>query len=270
MNARTPGLAERLFNAGTKVANVPFSAERFRLPEPITIDGYELDVVSDLVAFTQLPRTVVENEVSTRSRTSFRAEWHGTAVPLRDDHWFYLSTKGYLFANAEHFADREFLDRQLLPYLKPAGAVLDFGGGCGNLVLQLAACGFEASIQELSAIQRDFVRHRVRNSDLGARIQVLDWWKTAPVRSYDAVIAVDVLEHLPNARQVLDDKLIPCLRAGGVLIENSPFVINVANPMHHADYGFEEHMSEEGFTLENRDSDGTNVWRAGTGGEARR
>lgn len=52
----------------------------------------------------------------------------------------------------------------------------------------------------------------------------------------------------------------PTLRPGGVLVENSPFVVDSSNPMHHDDFGFETFMRERGFVVTAEDGDGTRVW----------
>jgi uracil DNA glycosylase len=75
------------------------------------------------------------------------------------------------------------------------------------------------------------------------------------------VTAVDVLEHLPDCRHVLETQLLPALADEGVLVENSPFVVNSANPMHHEDFGFEPFMRNAGFAVVAGGDDGTRVWR---------
>ena len=84
-----------------------------------------------------------------------------------------------------------------------------------------------------------------------------------PASSFDAVVAVDVLEHLPDCRTVLERQLLPALAPNGVLVENSPFVINSANPMHHEDFGFDPFMRTAGFDVIENGSEGTRVWRRG-------
>jgi SAM-dependent methyltransferase len=255
----TPKIAERLYTRASRVANLPFRSEVVQIPRASTVD-----VVADLAAFTGLPRTEIENELTTRSSLSFRAEWHATPRELRRDHWFYLSAKGYLFANAIHFPDTAFVDDFVRPNVQSSGRVLDFGGGTGNLALALAAAGYVVTVSELNALQRDFIRFRVARHGLGDRVTVLDWWDGMPKGVLDAVVAVDVLEHLAEPRTVIGEQLVPALKPEGVLVENSPFVINAANPMHHEDYGFEAHMRSEGFEPGGAADDGTRVWKRAT------
>jgi SAM-dependent methyltransferase len=257
---RAPALGERLYRSADTAANLPFRGELIELPRPVVVGSTRLDVVDDLATYTELPREVVERELRTRSGASFRAEWYATPVHLRRDHWFYLSSKTYLFANAVHFPDLSFVERYLRPHLRPATRVLDFGAGTGNLALLLAASGLSVTVFELSAIQRDFIRFRVARHELCGRVEVLDPWAEVAPAAFGAVVAVDVLEHLPNCQQILERRLLPALDDEGVLVENSPFVVNTANPMHHEDFGFEPFMHGEGFQVLTADTDGTRVW----------
>jgi Methyltransferase domain len=258
---RTPALATRLYRGGDRVAHLPFRTEQNELPPPVSVDGVTLDVVADLAEYTKLPRDVVERELRTREGINFRGEWLATPDHLRHDDWFYLSSKAYLFANATHFADTSFADLYVAPYVGPDGRALDFGSGTGNLALIMAARGVNVWVSELNALQRDFIRFRVARHGLGERVTVTDPWNELPRDAFDAVVAVDVLEHLTDCRAVLERELLPALASGGALVENSPFAVTSANPMHHEDFGLEPFMDESGFVVAANGADGTRVWR---------
>jgi 2-polyprenyl-3-methyl-5-hydroxy-6-metoxy-1,4-benzoquinol methylase len=258
---RSPALAERLFWAARRVARLPWRHEAVALPTPLSAGGVELDVLSDLVAYTGLPREHVERELALRVDTSFRTEWYATPPPLRRDHWFYLSSKGYLFGNAIHFPDASFFERFVAPYVSNAGRVLDFGAGTGNLALLLAVRGLTVHATELSALQRDFIRFRIARHDLDGRLTVGDWWEELPRGHYELIVAVDVLEHLPDCRRELETQLLPSLAPRGMLVENSPFVVNTSNPMHHEDFGLQPFLRESGFELVEDGGENTRVWR---------
>ena len=258
---KAPNAAERIYRRADAVANLPFRGERLDPPPPLEVNGHRIDVVADLVDYTALPRETVERELSTRVGTSFRAEWHATPDGLRQDHWYYLSSKGYLFANAVHFPDTSFAEQYVRPHVAGRGRVLDFGAGTGNLSLLLAAAGLDVWASELNALQREFIRFRAARHDLGAQVTVTEPWSELPREAFDAIVAVDVLEHLSDCRGVLERELLPALAPGGVLVENSPFVVNSANPMHHEDFGLEAFMREARFALVANGGDGTRVWR---------
>jgi 2-polyprenyl-3-methyl-5-hydroxy-6-metoxy-1,4-benzoquinol methylase len=245
-------VAERLFRAAEAAARVPFARERSTADE---------QTLNDLAAFTRLPRNCVAQMVEQRSPTNFRSEWHATPAELRLDHWYYLAAKTYLFANASHFTDDSFAREHVLPHVPDGGSVLDFGGGAGRLSFALADRGLAVSYFELNSLQRDFVRFQVARGNVGERLRVVDPWESLPPASFDAIVAVDVLEHLDDLQSTLDDQLLPALKPTGVIVENSPFVVNVSNPMHHEDFGFEAHMAAAGYAVVGLGDDGTRTWR---------
>jgi hypothetical protein len=105
------------------------------------------------------------------------------------------------------------------------------------------------------------VRFRVARHGLADSIAVIAHWDPIAVGAFHAVIAMDVIEHLPDARDVLANRLIPALRDDGVLIENSPFEVNAWNPMHHHDFGFDRFMNDQAFAVVGRHTDKTRAWR---------
>lgn len=227
---------------------LPYRQERVEAPSPLSIGGRSFDIVSDLAEFTALPEESVRALVSRRIE-DFRTEWLQWPETLRSDGWFYLSSRLYLFANAVHFHDApELIDD--VAGLLPAGAhVLDYGGGTGNLSLALAALGFDIDYRELSALQKDFVRFRRQRYGLEDRLEVLDSWAELPSGAYDAVLAFDVLEHVPDLAHVVA-RIAETLKKGGLLVDTSSFSVGLANPMHHEDPGLEALLAEHGVVLD--------------------
>jgi len=260
-------LAERLYELSDRVAYLPFRQEVHDLPAPVALTGRRADIVVDLAEYTQLPEEEVRAALQRRRAISFRSEWCATPAQLRRDHWFYLSSKSYLFANAVHFPDASFAERFVLPFVPRGGTVLDFGGGAGGLTLMLAAQGLNSWYADVNSLQRDFIRFRVRKHDLEREVKVLDWWDELPAALLDGIVAVDVLEHLPDARTEVE-RLLAALRPTGVLIENSPFTVNAANPMHHEDFGLRALLADRSFELALAAEDGTCVWRRMDSGSA--
>lgn len=234
------------------LAALPFRQQTHELPVG--------PVLADLAAYTQLPSDVVERLVIQRRPIDFRGEWHATPTTMRDDHWFYLTSKTYLFANASHFTSAAEIDA-VAGLLPAGGTVLEFGAGVGNLAIGLADRGHAIVADELSCLQRDFLRFRVDRHGLSGRVSVLDPWASIPAQTVDAITAFDVLEHLPDGQATLDRRLLPALRPGGMLVENSPFVLNMANPMHHDDWGLDAQLRSRGLELVHVAEDQTRVWR---------
>jgi SAM-dependent methyltransferase len=258
-----PPIAERVYRTADAIAKRPWRDELTALPAPVDVDGRVVDVVDDLVAYTQLPRDTVTDLSMRRRPIDFRSEWFSTPQALRSDHWFYLGAKSYLFGNAVHFSTAEVVERYITPNIARGGAVLDFGAGVGTLAIMAAAAGFEAVVTELNALQRDFIRFRISHNGLEDRVQVLDPWEDIPRERFDAVIAIDVLEHLPDGQRLVDEQLLPSLRERALIVENTRFVVNASNPMHHLDWGLDPQLEGAGFGRIMRAEDGTRVWRRG-------
>jgi 2-polyprenyl-3-methyl-5-hydroxy-6-metoxy-1,4-benzoquinol methylase len=238
----------------------PHRREEIQRPLALTVAGHSFDVVDDLCAYTRLPLERVE-ELVRRRHESFRSEWQSFPEPLRTDHWYYLASRTYLFANAIHLHGQETLLNQLLDQVPPGATALDFGGGTGNLSLALAATGRKTAYLELSAVQRDFVRFRTARHDLAEQLEVLDWWDPMPLGAFDVAFALDVLEHIPDLERRLRQELLPALRPGGLLVEASPFVRSLSNPMHHIEgAALDDALASARFTLESS-SAGLRVWR---------
>jgi 2-polyprenyl-3-methyl-5-hydroxy-6-metoxy-1,4-benzoquinol methylase len=246
-------IGRSLLHLGFALLRLPFRSERIELPTATTTG---VDVVEDLVAYTGLDHDQVVALVQ-RRHENFRTEWHAFPTQLRTEDWFYLASRTYLFGNAEHNGERTAL--ALDPSLPRGSTILDFGGGSGNLALALAARGHRVHYVERSALQKDFVRFRIEKNGLGDRVQVIDQWKQLQPAAYDAVCAIDVFEHIERLPEVLAP-LLDAIKPGGLLAENSPFVRNVENPMHHeGEAAFDELMAAAGFRCNDR-SAGFRVW----------
>jgi len=240
---------------------VPHRAEQISEPPLLSVGFREFDVVEDLCTYTELPRERVV-ELLQRHHESFRSEWQSFPRLIRSDHWYYLSSRTYIFANAIHLHGEDALLARLLNLVPKGATALDFGGGTGNLALALAATGRHVAYAELSALQRDFVRFRVAHHGLADHVDVLDWWENFPHASFDVVFALDVLEHLPELEATLRGQLLPAVRPGGTLVEASPFVQSLSNPMHHEDAATrDDTLSALGFALVT-DDDQLRVWRS--------
>jgi hypothetical protein len=231
---------------GRRLTLRPHLQEVITPPTPFELNGIRFDVAADLAEYTGLPAPTVD-ALLRRRLDSFRAEWYLTPSDLRVDDWYYRATTTYLFGNAAH--DPTWLVNTIEKNCGDSGHALDFGGGTGNLALALAGKGWTVDYLERSALQKDFVRFRVDRRAFGDRVRILDDWHRLRSDAYDLVCALDVLEHVADLEFLLSEELLPAIRIGGSLVESSPFVRSLSNPMHHEHEGLESILEVARFAL---------------------
>jgi SAM-dependent methyltransferase len=131
----------------------------------------------------------------------------------------YLSWKGW---NADAFgatppSEAGFFDREIGPRLAPGSQVLEIGFGNGAFLGWCRARGHAYQGVE----QNPSLVARARQHGVQAALEVTAL-ALAPA-SIDAVVAIDVFEHLDKPELVaLLQQLRPAMRAGGVLIARFP------------------------------------------------
>lgn len=107
----------------------------------------------------------------------------------------------------------------MLPLLKPAGRLLDFGCGNGAFLIAARAAGFDCEGVELDpkACER-------ASADSGCPVYSLEMVRAAG-RTYDVIHLGDVLEHLPDPAAAIRD-LEPLLAKGGQFFVEGPLEDN--------------------------------------------
>lgn len=89
--------------------------------------------------------------------------------------------------------------------LREGMKVLELGSGIGSIAIQLAIQGCEVTASDVNKTLRDFSKFRwdIIQNQLSSRIGtikfVADGWKKTEDGTLDAVVAMDVIEHLPKA-----------------------------------------------------------------------
>lgn len=138
---------------------------------------------------------------------------------------FYSESDAFLFELAVWNNDlaKRRLRRWIAMYLARRGTamrVLMIGDGIGVDGVHLAACGHRVEALELPGPTLDACRLVHRHC--GVDIPLHESPATVPEASFDAIACLDVLEHVPKPRSLLDD-LRTRLAPGGVIIASSPF-----------------------------------------------
>jgi SAM-dependent methyltransferase len=110
---------------------------------------------------------------------------------------------------------------QVVRYLKPGGALLDFGCGNGAFMIEAAKAGFACEGVELDPATR---ARAAANS--GRPVRALEEVQAAAAR-YDVIRLGDVLEHLPDPAGILAT-LRPLLAQRGLFLIEGPLEDNAS------------------------------------------
>jgi SAM-dependent methyltransferase len=139
---------------------------------------------------------------------------------------FYEETKSILLGSViwnrcpEKLRMREWIGRFLASQPNSPLDVLTIGDGAGFDSLYLAKCGHRVTYSEVSPCACDFAERLFQKCDVN--VQVLREIAEIKSDSYDAISCLDVLEHVPDPREVVAS-LSRYLRPGGLLIVHAPF-----------------------------------------------
>ena len=193
---------------------------------------------------------------------------------------FYEETDAFLYELVTWNMNRlkGWMRRSVSRLLKSDGRgpydVLSIGDGVGVDSAHLASRGHRVTYHEVSGYTESFARRVFEDSCLNVRV-VLDEAEL-PAEGFDAVICLDVLEHVPDPPAMVK-RLVSYLRPGGRLLVHAPFMwIHPSNPTHlRASRRFSGSLAlyeQAGLTL----ADGTPAWnpislrKADAPGKARR
>jgi len=113
------------------------------------------------------------------------------------------------------------------------GEVLDYGGGIGDLCIELAKKGLNVTYGDVQGINWEFAKYLFKKRGYNIAMIDLGEGKLPKEKKYDTIICIDTIEHIPNPEVVLKD-IAAHLKSGGRLIITALNCIGKKedNPMH--------------------------------------
>lgn len=135
---------------------------------------------------------------------------------------FTLTGKEGLYRQLEATVDGKYKDdkweyRKALTFIQPPSRVLDVGCGKGAFVKLAGQAGLDAHGLELNSASAAEARQR----GLDVSTELIGEHAKTHQGFYDVICSFQVLEHIPNVREFIQD-CIDALRPGGVLIIGVP------------------------------------------------
>ncbi|MBL7716113.1 MAG: class I SAM-dependent methyltransferase [Bdellovibrionales bacterium] len=190
----------------------------------------QTNLLGELREYFKIPTEVTDTAILDRCRNATQSltdEWRGWAKPLESEGeitQFYRTTHQYCYelvgldiASSAHRRQQLFEFQALL---KEKGKVkgLDYGSGVGSTGLYLRGCGFEVDYADVSKTNLGFIQLRSKNRGFGCTTYDLVE-QSIPESTYDFILAMDVLEHVPDPLKTLND-LHRYLKPDGLLFFN--------------------------------------------------
>jgi 2-polyprenyl-3-methyl-5-hydroxy-6-metoxy-1,4-benzoquinol methylase len=83
-----------------------------------------------------------------------------------------------------------------------SGKVLDYGGGIGDLCIELAKRGFDVTYGDVKGKNMEFAKWRFMKK--GLNVKVIDLVRDhTSLEEYDTILCIDVIEHVPDPKNSL-------------------------------------------------------------------
>lgn len=139
---------------------------------------------------------------------------------------FYEQTDAFLYElvtwnrNANKVAIRQWMHGVLARMPAVALDVLTYGDGIGCDSLYLTQAGHRVTYCDLGELSERFAQALF--AEAGLPFESRRDLDALPAEAYDAIVCLDVLEHVPDPASLVE-KLARCLKPGGILIVSAPF-----------------------------------------------
>lgn len=210
---------------------------------PIKDARVPLEVVEDIAAYYGIDQAETVRRLTELDPAEMARAWEAarpsTPAEIRafyaaSDHYIWETTTwnygpGY---DVQWQALRDL--EQLFPPTR-FPRVLDYGCGVGSAAFYLADRGYTVTAADVPGRTLDFVRDRAARH--GRKVQLVEIRQDLPdfpAESFDVVVCLDVLEHVPNPEEVLAG-LARALRVGGAAVLRVTFERDELLPFHLSD-----------------------------------
>jgi len=199
------------------------------------------EYVEDVMAFANSTHDEVRARMKEGSNP-LKDEWNsweaqGAMTPDRIKE-FYKQTTNYIYELAAwhlFVPQKRESDLALFEELEAQRPknILDFGGGVGLLAIPLARAGLDVTLADLDSTTLRFATFRAARHSVPLKIWKSDVEAAPPDPTYDVIMCMDVLEHLPkDVLHDVVDKLVKLKHARTQIIISAPFGRTAVHPMH--------------------------------------
>ncbi|MFH1441522.1 MAG: class I SAM-dependent methyltransferase [Candidatus Omnitrophota bacterium] len=209
----------------------PFKSWKNKYLKHISTKEAKKDNLYNLVAaeigeYTKEPIDTVKKKFSLglQSEGGFHIFTNQENISTEKVRDFYREADFYLYElplwNAQRNRPGNLL-KIILPYLKRNGykRILDFGGGTGDLCIELAKNNLDVTYCEISKTSSEFAKWRFKRRNLEVKIiKTL----TEVGKNYDCVVSFDVFEHVRELPELLK-QINGILRKNGSMIFSGAF-----------------------------------------------
>ena len=190
--------------------------------------------VIELSEFLNKPKEEIIT-LLTQGQNLLKQEWLDKNPKTYDEIMeFYQNTINYLFDLSMWHMDpkyKEIEDIIIKFCLEHKGKILDFGGGIGDLTVKLCQLGLDVTFLEIPSKTLEFALYHFKKHNVSPKIIVSDGSPFVLKENYDAIIVLDVLEHLKDPIIYLEE-LAKHLNPNGLMFIEVVFKQDAQHPMH--------------------------------------
>ena len=139
---------------------------------------------------------------------------------------FYQQTDAFLYEliawnrNANKVTIRQWINAALARLPSFSLDILTYGDGIGCDSLYFTQAGHRVIYCDLGELSKQFAHTLF--SAAGLPFEPASDLSALPAESFDVIVCLDVLEHVPDPSSLIE-QLVRCLRPGGLLIASAPF-----------------------------------------------